>query len=460
MKKVLIFLLVFLTMVTLYAGGGKEQSLSVSDSPVKQFDGTTIYLIMEQSAPTEALEKLFPQFEELTGIEIVLEKAPYDDVVQKETLAFVSQRGAYDLIAAPYEFLGNMVTNNYIQSIEPFLENEALHVIPSFNKDDLIPGLWNACGEWEGNLYGTPSNLCVMFYGFRKDLMGNTAEKAAFESKYGYPLAEPTNWKEYRDIAEFFTRKKGDMLAGEVLENNFYGVSMSGKRHPATVFEWMNYMWSFGGGFFDDDGELIINSKENIDALEYYVNLTEFAPPGVSSKTWDEQTTELQQGIVAQAVFFNDCAPSVEDPDSSLMVGKMGYGAIPAEKAEVAHFGGWGFYIPTDAKNPEASWVFLQWFLSKEIQKTLAEQGFFPGLASVYDDAELESTIPYWSASKAAFEICSQRPRIPEWNSMSEVMQLEISKAISGEITASEAIKNLEIEFNDILKNSLPVTYQ
>ena len=456
MKKALVFLLVLTIGFQAFAGG-KSETAVVSDDPVMQYAGTTLNLIMEQNATTDAIEALVPQFEELTGIDVVIEKAPYDDVIQKETLAFVSGQGAYDLISAPYEYLGNMVVNGYIQSIEPFLEGESL--IEGFDKNDRIEALWAACGDWEGTLYGTPENLCTMFYAYRKDLFENETEKADFLAKYGYELAIPTTWQQYRDIAEFFTREKGELLAGEPLAQAFYGVSMSGKRHQATVFEWMNYMWSFGGNIFDEEGNIAIDDEKTIEALQYYVDLTEFAPPGVSSKTWDEQTTELQQGIVAQAICFNDCTPSIENPDESLMVGKYGYAQYPAGEKQTSHFGGWGYYIPTDAKNPEAAWLFLEWFLSYDVQRNLAENGFFPSLASLYDDESLNS-IPYWEASKVAFENSTSRPRIPQWNSMCEVMQLEISMAIAGEETAEQACRNMAAEFNEILAGALPVTYQ
>ena len=51
----------------------------------------------------------------------------------------------------------------------------------------------------------------------------------------------------------------------------------------------------------------------------------------VTNKTWDEQTTEMQQGIAAMAIIFNDCLPAIEDPQVH-GCSKMGYGAIPIEK--------------------------------------------------------------------------------------------------------------------------------
>ena len=118
----------------------------------------------------------------------------------------------------------------------------------------------------------------MMFY--RKDLFENADEQAAFKAKYGYDLAVPTTWDAYRDAAEFFTRKSGVTLAGQPLTADFAGVAMTGKRHVATVLEWMNYGWTFGGGILDDSGQLVIDSQQSVAALDYMLGLRDFAQPG------------------------------------------------------------------------------------------------------------------------------------------------------------------------------------
>ena len=40
-----------------------------------------------------------------------------------------------------------MVENNYIQSIEPFMEDESLAIIPDYNADDIIDAMWDASGK-------------------------------------------------------------------------------------------------------------------------------------------------------------------------------------------------------------------------------------------------------------------------------------------------------------------------
>jgi len=454
----MILLLLFFCTAVLFAGGKQEQKEAAAPG-AKPYADVTIRVIAEQQNPTLAMQKQIPKFEELTGIKVELEMGPMDNVVSKEVLALESGSGAYDIISTPYQFLGQFVENGYLQSIDPFLNNPDLR-LEGFDKSDLIPGMLAASGEWLGVNYGIPSNTCIMVMFYRKDLFENQEEQAAFKSKYGYKLTPPENWDQYKDMAEFFTRKAGDTLAGEVLKSDFYGVSIAGKRHDAMTCEWLNYAWSFGGGIFDDNGNLMMDDPRNVEALQYFVDLVQYSPPGVSNNTWDELTTQMQQGIVAMQVQWNDCAPSVEDPSASKVAGKVGYTTIPQGVAPAAHYGAWTYFMPKDAPNPEAAWLFFQWVNTYEVQKAIALEGGFPCLTSVYEDADLSENLPYWEGSLKAYEISSKRPRIPEWNEMNNEMMLELSRAISGEQTAAEALKNLKKKYQELLKDTLPVSYQ
>ena len=440
-------------------GGSSSGGGEGGGEGIKKYAGTTLYMIAEQQTPTESLKKQLGDFEELTGIKVELEMAPFDDVVQKETLAFESKSGAYDIVAAPYQFLGNLVENEYIQPLEPFMEDESLAVIEDYDEADIIEGMWKASGEWKDKIYGVPANSCIMFMAYRQDLFDNADEQAAFKEKYGYDLAVPTDWDQYRDIAEFFTRKKGDKLAGETLDKDVYGVSIMGKRHDACTCEWLNYAWSWGGGVFDDDGNIAINTDKSVEALDYWKDLTQFAPPGVTSVTWDEQTTQIQQGIAAMAIAFNDCAPAYEDPDGSVVAGKMGYAKLPVKEKDAAHYGAWSYFIPTDSKNPEAAYIFLEWFNTPKVQKQIALDGGFPNLTSVYEDPELDK-IPYWEASKEVYAISTTRPRIPEWNSMNEALMLQLSNVLAGKAESKAALDAVAKEYEKLLDGQLPITYQ
>jgi len=144
MKKVLLVITVFCLLMTAILLVAAEQ----------KYEGVTIRVIAEQQNPTLAMQKQIPKFEEITGINVELEIGPMDNVVGKEMLALESGTGAYDLISIPYQFLGQLVKNGYLQPLDPLLNRKDLK-LEDFDKSDLISGMVAASGEWKGVSYGT-----------------------------------------------------------------------------------------------------------------------------------------------------------------------------------------------------------------------------------------------------------------------------------------------------------------
>jgi len=454
-KNVLVvgLILVFaLAAAGLFAGGKPEKGEATGGD--KPFAGTTITFIGESVPPTNALVELIPEFEAQTGIKVQTEIYPYNTVVQKEMLDVTSQQGYYDVMSMPYEHLGKFVENDYITSIDSWLEDPEF-TPPGFKRDDLIDAMQDASAKWKGKYYGFPSNSCTMFFIYRNDLFQHPGEKDAFKARYGYELKVPETWEQYRDAAEFFTRKAGQKLMGEKRDQDFFGVAIAGKRHPALTCEWLNYAWSFGGGVFDGNGEgaenLIMNAPENVAALEYFVDLFAYAPPGATNYTWDEIAVAFQQDKVGMAIEWNDCAIGIEDPASSKVVGKMGYGTLPVHPKvgrNVSHFGAWTYVINNYSKKKDAAYLFISWAVSPETQLKWANKGGVPCRLSTYDSLSGE----FWAGTKEALTQAVDRPRIPEWGEMEAQMQLALSDAIAGVRTPREALDWLQAEYKKILK--------
>jgi multiple sugar transport system substrate-binding protein len=85
--------------------------------------------------------------------------------------------------------------------------------------------------------------------------------------------------------------------------------------------------------------------------------------------------------------------------------------------------------------------------------------GAFPNLVSTYNDPDLNS-LPYWEATMRAYEISTTRPRIPEWNAMNEELMLQISNVIADLSTPASALAACQREYERILADQLPITYQ
>jgi len=450
------------------ASGGAASGASAGGSAAaagwsQECTGKSLSVIAEATANSQIIEKLLPDFKDKTGIDVTIEQAPYDSLVQKAVLDFTGNKGTYDVLSIPYEYLGSFAEKGYLAPIDDMVSTPPTGVGTDFSTADIIPGMWKLSSNWKDHWYGMPSNSAVMMMFFRKDLMENPDEQAAFKAKYGYDLAPAKTWAQYKDIAEFFTRPAGATLAGQTLSEPFYGVTLAGKRHVATVLEWMNYAWGQGGDLFSKDGQPALNSPENITALDYEKALTPFAPPGYTSATWDDTTAALQQGTAAESITWGDTAGAMEDTEASKVVGKMGYTSIPtlAEgTAPQAHLGSWTWSVNKASQNQNCGRLFMAWALSQPVQKELATGGGLPSLTSTFNDPELISSLPYWKQELVSLNESRPRPRIPQWSGISDLVSLELSRVLSGQASAKDALDEGQAKFQELMQGALPVTYQ
>jgi multiple sugar transport system substrate-binding protein len=455
---------VTLVLASCSSSGGTAGSAGTgADGWTRAYDGTTLNVIGEATANTQIIEKLLPDFTSKTGIKVTIEQAPYDSLVQKAVLDFTTHKGNYDVLSIPYEYLGAFAEKKYLSEQDDFVAHPPSGLGTTFSSADVIPALWKASSNWKDHWYGMPSNSAVMMMFYRKDLFDDAGEKAAFRAKYGYDLAPAKTWQQYQDIGQFFTRKAGDKLAGQPSAAPFYGVALAGKRHVATVLEWMNYSWTDGGNLFDAAGQPALNSASNVAALTFEKSLTAYAPPGYTSATWDEVTAQLQQGTAAESITWGDTAGAMEDTTQSKVAAKMGYTDIPTAKAgdkPEAHLGSWSYSVNADSKNQEAAREYMAWAMSKPVQQELAKQGGLPALTSTFDDQALIAKLPYWKQELTSLEQARSRPRIPQWSGISDALALALSNALSGQATPQGALDDAQQKVSQLMSGSLPVTYQ
>ena len=78
-------------------------------------------------------------------------------------------------------------------------------------------------------------------------------------------LEAPTNWAEVQEASAIIKETMGD----EVIP---WGLDVSGNNGQAAF---AYYTWANGGGFVDEEGNWALNSPENVEAIEYAVDLYE-----------------------------------------------------------------------------------------------------------------------------------------------------------------------------------------
>jgi len=86
---------------------------------------------------------------------------------------------------------------------------------------------------------------------------------------------------------------------------------------------------------------------------------------------------------------------------------------------------------------------------------TAVEGGSAPTLVDLYDDEEVQDAGVTFSepAFVEVLENAVPRPVSPIYPKISDIMQIELSKALTGDVTAEEAATNMQTKIEDAMED-------
>ena len=434
---------VYLGTAALLAGGAQAWTL---EEAAKPYAGTTIKCVGDGYAPFVAYQKLAEEvFTPLTGIKVEWEVGDVGAALrQKMTADAINQTGVYDCVELPSLDVGLWAAQNFAKPMHEFLADAALRD-PSFDPlTAYVPETLEFSSMYEGKVYGLPYHFIPRFMVVRSDIYACADEQAGFKAKFGYDLPEkPATWEQFRDVAAFFTRKAGETLCGTALENDFYGTAVSMKRHWATQYDFEMFLNGFGGVMFDDKGDVAFDSETGVKAMEYWLSLLPSVPPGFLEYTWDNTYADMCQGNIYTYATWGDTTPYLEDASDAgcpKIAGKLGYYPVPGTNQTGAEGQAW--LIPAASKNAEATFLFLQWLGSFEVQKECQKIGCTSPRRDVWFEKDFDGIgaveVTRWLIENGKVIARAHPPAMPE---ISTLLIDAVHAAGRGEMTAAEALK-------------------
>jgi len=275
-------------------------------------------------------------FTKETGIEVNFVEVPYQGVFDKLTAEIASGTSNYDV--ATIDVVWNAAFASHVEDLSDlFTDTVKADIPPALLADAKVGGKLIAMPAW--------ANAEIVFY--RKDLWEDPANQAAFKQQYGYDLAPPANWQQWRDMAKFFTK------------DGMFGTDVIG----ATSEEWMAEVLQAGspGVILDDKGQVILDNQAHIDALENYrAPLCEdkSAPDNALEINWGEAQNLFYQGQTAMMKFWAHAYKMT--PEDSKIAGKVGVAPMIGGPAGVAGIPGpWYNVIPSTSGHKDAARQFI-----------------------------------------------------------------------------------------------------
>lgn len=143
----------------------------------KPYEGVSINLGLLARGVSDALKPYLADFTAETGIRVNIEQHAYDSLRDKMMLEFAAKSGYFDIIYLSPGYLGELVENDYLLSLNEFMEKL------DFRREDFLPAAIEISRSGTGeHIWGFPYLADTSILLYRKDLFEDTKERAAFQS--------------------------------------------------------------------------------------------------------------------------------------------------------------------------------------------------------------------------------------------------------------------------------------
>lgn len=410
-----------------------------------KYESETLRVIMIQDPWVDAFEEINPTFEELTGADVQIDAFGYDDTYANEVLAGSQGNTEHDVVVLDSPWVGQFQESGFVDDLSGRIEQDA--DIVQF--DDFVE-VFQEVAEWKGEIVGIPFGAYFIMNHYRTDLF----EQAGLE-----PIETIEDWKNaaatFNDNPEF---------------PNVHGTALNNQRGAPVGQAWFEYIWNFGGRPFEgtvpgaedpySDMTPLLDSPESIEVVETFIEMLQYQPPGAESFAWDERATTFAVGQTAMVNAWSVRTPGFTDPDESRVGDTFATTLFPHKEGvdPIPPVGGWlmGINSAIDADRKDFAWDYIKWFTSPEIHKEFVLAGGPPSRVSTLQDEDVLEAQPWaetlFESQKLSY--AEVRPRIPEAFEIIDTIGLHVAKAVQGQVSPEEAMRQANQEVAKLLRDN------
>jgi multiple sugar transport system substrate-binding protein len=413
--------------LTAAAGCGSEEP--APDKP------ETIKLMMwDQDRLQGPIQARIPRFTARTGIKVDVKLVPALGDIFKTSQ---SPNHDVDVTIGLNVWVGDFVNSGFIEPLDRYIQADmndpelSLGTIPPFIKKK---------NEWGGRIYSLICDNDNMILIYRKDVLGDPANQAAFAARYQYPLPNPPQTiDEVVDVATFFdgtdwdhdgVNERGFVISrtrDELMYWYALGLTTPYTVMPADVLASKQPALPRGLFLFKPDMSPLVTTPGFKLGIAQWLKLAKLATPTTGRPAVID---EIVQGKALMAIDWGDVGPRALAAMSEAR-GKLGFALSPGThsyydwvigemvKTPAVHFAplhqanGFAFYMTSTSQHKDAVWKLIKYMNSPEVSMGIVsdsrggyqpwrtthmdvskwvEAGWSPGDAANYVDAIFRST--------------------------------------------------------------------
>lgn len=405
----------------------------------RDYEGTTLNVLMEDLIETTLIEELLPDFEAQTGIKVQFEKVVYPVMHDKlvTQLAAGEGSGTYDLLEVDFYWVYEFARAGWMEELDQRIADSGGAIDLSRYTDAVL----NISSKVDGKTYYIPMYVYPMGLIYRKDLLEDQAFKDSYRAVAGTDPVLPTTVEDYVTMI-----KTVNQIGG----GNLYGAAMQGMQGDPIVMEFCNYLYGVGGSFYNEEmTEPTINDELGVKAVTLYVDaLQNGAQPGAANADLNDTGALWTQGKAFSSVSYLFLLANAENEPDSAVKGK---GAVTTMPGGTGLTGSWSWGIPKSSPNPDAAWEFLKWVESPDIAMKRALGGGVAAQKAPYDNPEYIAKYPWMAQVKDLVATGKGLPGVTKQAQLVEIMGRHLSDAVSGGKSPQEAMDAAADEIKELL---------
>jgi len=370
----------------------------------------------------EEFEKLYPD------IKVELLSVGYNQLYQKIVTTLAVDPGAFDVIDVDCIWTPEFATIGLLEPVDDRITDDM--------KKNIIPTVMRIM-QYNGKTYGLPMFDDVLFFYYNEDLL----KKAGI-------LRPPATWDEFVEYSKILQRK------GLVKYGSVWGWSQA----EGLICYYTLLLGSFGGRYFDEDGEPVFNKGGGLEALEWMVDaIYEHKVVDPASINSDDRAMlhALANGDVAFGFNWSFAWTIFNDPEQSTQVGKIKVALAPTGRPDIVSntcSGSMGLGITRGSKHKDAAWKFITFLASRKQQKKQSiKYGAMPIWEGLYHDEDVLKFHPEFEPMLKQLYYVTDRPSLVRYTEFSRILQIYIQKALTRQMTPKEALDAAAKEIKELL---------
>ncbi len=286
--------------------------------------------------------------------------------------------------------------------------------------------------RWDGMLFALPWFVDVGMLYWRTDLLD------------GPPAT-------FADLA-------ADATAARNAADVPFGFVWQGARYEGLVTVFLEHLGGFGGQIMDESGNITVDSEAALRALSFMKDQV-FVAGNVpqAALTWHEEETRFafQNGRTVYMRNWPYAFPLMQDSAESRVAGKFAVAPMPASEdgEPTAALGGSQLAINANTEHPDAAYAVIEYLTRPEQMLERAQVvGQYPTRPALYEEEALAQSLPIPPAeARRIIERATPRPVTPVYTQMSELLQVRLHRALTGQQEPAEALAAAAEEMRELL---------